>query len=345
MRKREAEGAPLTITDAQAFEVAKVYSVYSFDVPPNRPCKRVRLPTRILPSTEDLTTHILTKIKELRIARRPLLILCDTIKRSSECSQLLKDNDHLHYVLNELQDEDEDYVILKAGEAGSVLVATNTAGRGTDIVLSDEAIKNGGLHVIFTFFPENLRVECQGLGRCGRQGNPGTCEIIITKSDPYVSTLAEPDYRLLLLGIALPQSDLTVEKRYHLRKDHVVQLSNTRVKRCQQEQRVYEILKLFFADSQQLQEYFATVQGKTSVIASLEDIKNLPPSLQRAVASGATLQAEALLNIIPELVRQNWGEFFSKVLHEDLDTTPEEAYSAFGQFMASLSTNPLRVFQ
>jgi preprotein translocase subunit SecA len=81
--------------------------------------------------------------------------------------------------LNEIQKEDEDYIVSKAGLSNSVVVATNTAGRGTDIILSPEAKKDGGLHVIFAFYPANSRVEDQGLGRAGRQGQMGSCEVII----------------------------------------------------------------------------------------------------------------------------------------------------------------------
>jgi preprotein translocase subunit SecA len=78
-------------------------------------------------------------------------------------------------VLNEVQKEDEDYIISKASLSNSLVIATNTAGRGTDIILTPEVKKNAGLHVIFTFYPANSRVEDQGLGRAGRQGQPGSC--------------------------------------------------------------------------------------------------------------------------------------------------------------------------
>ena len=89
-----------------------------------------------------------------------------------------------------MQKEDEDYIIAKAGEEGAVTVATNTAGRGTDIILSPAVKTNGGLHVVFCFYPTNSRVEDQGLGRAGRQGQLGSCQLIISKEDTEYTKLA-----------------------------------------------------------------------------------------------------------------------------------------------------------
>jgi preprotein translocase subunit SecA len=82
-----------------------------------------------------------------------------------------------------MQKEDEDFIVSKAGLLDSVVVATNTAGRGTDIILTPEAKKAGGLHVIFAFYPANSRVEDQGLGRAGRQGQMGSCQVVVHKMD------------------------------------------------------------------------------------------------------------------------------------------------------------------
>ena len=91
-----------------------------------------------------------------------------TIGETIDFSNRLKKERINNLVLNEVQKEKEDFIILYAGKPGNVVVATNAPGRGTDIILSEESLNFGGLHVIIDFYPENNRVEYQGIGRAGR---------------------------------------------------------------------------------------------------------------------------------------------------------------------------------
>ena len=104
-----------------------------------------------------------------------------------------------HRVLNARQDAEEAAIIAAAGLCGSVTVATNMAGRGTDILLSDEARAAGGLHVILTAFHETARIDRQLYGRAGRQGDPGSGEAI-TAADDELYTLFAPWPRKILLA-------------------------------------------------------------------------------------------------------------------------------------------------
>ena len=94
----------------------------------------------------------------LAYSPQPILVILPDIDNTLEFSSLLKKININHMVLNDAQQENEDYILDRAGEKGSILIATNAAGRGTDIILSEEAKKLGGLFVIFGFFPENSRI-------------------------------------------------------------------------------------------------------------------------------------------------------------------------------------------
>ena len=88
-------------------------------------------------------------------------------------------------ILNDIQKEKEEYIILFAGKPRNVVIATNAAGRGTDIILSEDSLNSGGLHVIMGFYPENNRVEFQGIGRAGRQGQMVSAQIMFSRDEKF----------------------------------------------------------------------------------------------------------------------------------------------------------------
>jgi len=146
------------------------------------------MPPRICPDSSAQANTILVEIKNLKKLGRPVLVLFESIVESNTISKFLTSKGISHQLLNETQRESEDYIIARAGEPGMVTVATNTAGRGTDILLSSESLEAGGLHQIFAFYPENSRVEEQGVCRGGRQGQPGSCGMILHSKDGRISS-------------------------------------------------------------------------------------------------------------------------------------------------------------
>jgi preprotein translocase subunit SecA len=118
---------------------------------------------------------------------RPVLVGTRSVAASEHLSRLLEDAGLAHRVLNARQDQEEAAIIASAGEKGQITVATNMAGRGTDIRLAPGVSEQGGLHVIATERHEARRIDRQLFGRCGRQGDPGTSEAIVSLEDELVA--------------------------------------------------------------------------------------------------------------------------------------------------------------
>lgn len=171
---------------AERIQTERIFGIKSFDIPPHLPLQRVDLPIEILIDEESYFDRIFEVIQTMIGSMRPQLILCANIKETLEFGRRLKEAKLPFQLLNEVQEELEHIIIEQAGMAGKITIATNTAGRGTDIILSQESLKNGGLSTLLTFYPESGRVEDQAIGRSGRQGQPGSSQIIIHRERPEI---------------------------------------------------------------------------------------------------------------------------------------------------------------
>jgi preprotein translocase subunit SecA len=164
-------------------ELGKIYRCKVIQVPTNRPPKRVKLPTRVYATESAKWQGIVREITEIHKTGRPVLIGTRTIDKSLILSQALQEAGIEHQVLNAYQIEAEAEIVAKAGEEGKVTVSTNMAGRGTDIKIPDKIVELGGLHVICTEMHESARIDRQLIGRCGRQGDPGTFRQYLSLED------------------------------------------------------------------------------------------------------------------------------------------------------------------
>lgn len=164
-------------------ELALVYSLDVVRVPTHRQVQRKFEPYMILETSEKKWETIVNKIIELNKQGCPILVGTRTVEASEYISNLLTQNNLSHKILNARQDKEEAEIILEAGQPGQITVATNMAGRGTDIEINKEVLIKGGLHVIATERNESARIDRQLYGRCGRQGDPGSCIDIISIED------------------------------------------------------------------------------------------------------------------------------------------------------------------
>ncbi len=180
-----------TAADATA-EMEKVYSRPVVVIPTNRPMIREQWPTRVFRTTEAKWNAIVESIAELHRAGRPVLVGTRSIAASEFLAERLANRGLAHVVLNALHDKEEAQLIEGAGhgrrpgQEPAITVATNMAGRGTDIVLDAAAREVGGLHVVLTEMHGAKRIDRQFIGRAGRQGDPGSAQIFVSLEDELV---------------------------------------------------------------------------------------------------------------------------------------------------------------
>lgn len=164
-------------------ELRRVYDLEVMRIPTHRPSLRQRLGNRCLPASDDRWSAVAERIAELQALGRPVLVGTRSVEASEQLSARLAERGITHTVLNARQDKQEAETVAQAGQPGRITVATNMAGRGTDIKLAQDVCERGGLHVILTEFHESKRVDRQLFGRCARQGEPGSVEAMVSLQD------------------------------------------------------------------------------------------------------------------------------------------------------------------
>jgi preprotein translocase subunit SecA len=182
--------AGMTGTAAQNFlELRRIYKLWVVCVPTNRPVIRQQYPDQIFGTEDAKFDAVVDRIRTLREQGRPVLIGTRSVEKSEKLSQRLRKADVEHVVLNAKFHEQEAKIVAHAGEAGHVTIATNMAGRGTDIRLGPNIAENGGLHVLGTERHEARRIDRQLAGRSGRQGDPGSAEFFLSLEDELLEGL------------------------------------------------------------------------------------------------------------------------------------------------------------
>lgn len=168
-------------TESEEFH--QIYKLDVVEIPPNRKVARLDKPDRIYKTEAGKFKAIAQEVKKLNAKGQPVLIGTVSIAKNEELSRLLKKSGVPHQVLNAKNNEREASIVAKAGQKGAVTLATNIAGRGTDIVLDDESKKLGGLFVIGSERHESRRIDNQLRGRSGRQGDPGESQFFVSTED------------------------------------------------------------------------------------------------------------------------------------------------------------------
>lgn len=198
--------------------VAELGSIFNLGVtviPLRLPTKRVILPMRSFGSAESKWDAIVETIRTLHNQKKPVLIGTRTISESIRLAELIESTSLPFELLNGCQDENEADVVARAGQLGAITIATNLAGRGTDIKLHPEVKKLGGLQVIVSECAESARVDRQLVGRCARAGNPGTAQTFVSADDWLLETHGEWLAQSLK---RMSSSEIHLDLESHIRK-------------------------------------------------------------------------------------------------------------------------------
>jgi preprotein translocase subunit SecA len=187
-----------------ARELEAAYRLNTQVVPTHRPVQRRNAGTRVFASQDAKWTAVVERVRELHRRGRPVLVGTWSVEASEHLSGLLERAGLPHQVLNARHDAQEAAIVAEAGQAGRITVATNMAGRGTDIRLGAGVADRGGLHVIATQRSDARRIDRQLYGRCGRQGDPGSFEAIYSLEDEPVAVYFPAGIRRFLAGAGAP---------------------------------------------------------------------------------------------------------------------------------------------
>ena len=182
-RMYEKLGGMTGTADTEAEEFGSIYKLHVVVVPTNQPMVREDCPDVIYRTESEKFDAVIEEIQELNSAKRPVLVGTISIERSELLSKKLKKFGIKHNVLNAKHHEQEAEIISQAGQPGAVTIATNMAGRGTDIVLGEGIPELGGLHILGTERHESRRIDNQLRGRSGRQGDKGSSRFYLSLED------------------------------------------------------------------------------------------------------------------------------------------------------------------
>ena len=242
-------------------EFRDIYGMDVIAIPTNRPVIRVDHEDAVYKTMDEKYRAIIHKIKEVHAKGQPVLVGTTDIKTSETLSAMLKKEGLKHEVLNAKNHELEAEIIAQAGKHGAVTLATNMAGRGTDIKLDDEARAAGGLYVIGTQRHESRRIDNQLSGRSGRQGDPGESKFYISLEDRLMGIFAGKNMMDLfnsmdiekdeeigspLLSKAITNAQKKIESLNFASREQLLKYDTVN---CRQREELYEMRNIFLKNS------------------------------------------------------------------------------------------------
>ncbi|WP_409302949.1 accessory Sec system translocase SecA2 [Peribacillus sp. SCS-155] len=222
-------------------EFWETYRLRVVTIPTNKPVMRIDHEDLVYKDYQSKVKRIIEEVKEMNKVGRPVLIGTTSIEQSEKLSDLLVKEKINHQILNAKTEEDEAGMISQAGQKGKVMLATNMAGRGTDILLGEGIKELGGLHIIGTERHESNRIDMQLRGRAGRQGDPGSSQFIISIEDDLFRYYDEDEKERYEKKIKTDETGLviapdpvkyvkkvqeTIENMHYSARSHLLKLEN-----------------------------------------------------------------------------------------------------------------------
>jgi len=254
----------------EATEFAKIYGLDVMEIPTNQTLHRDEGPDVIFRTLPEKWKAVVDEIGELHEIGRPVLVGTASIESSEHLSRLLKKRRVKHVVLNAKQHEREAEIVAEAGQMGAVTIATNMAGRGTDIVLGEGVADLGGLHVLATERHEARRIDNQLRGRTGRQGDAGSSQFFLSLEDDLLRVFGMDRLQGLMkrLGMeegvpiedrlvtkAIERAQKQVEGRNFEIRKHLLEYDDVMEK---QRKNIYNKRRAFISEENAPHEYLST---------------------------------------------------------------------------------------
>ncbi len=198
--------------ETEAEEFAKIYKLDTIVIPTNQPMVRQDMPDKIFKNERGKFTTLADEVEKLHQKGQPVLIGTISIEKSEALSHLLSSRNIPHEVLNAKHHEREAEIVTNAGQPKAITIATNMAGRGTDIKLGEGVTQLGGLVILGTERHESRRIDNQLRGRSGRQGDPGFSQFYVSMKDDLMKRFGGEKMARLMESLGLPE-DEAIENR------------------------------------------------------------------------------------------------------------------------------------
>ncbi len=204
-------------------EFREIYNMEVISIPTNRPIARIDKPDVLYPTLESKFKAVIEDIKERYTKGQPVLVGTVAVESSELLSRLLDENNVPHAVLNAKNHFKEAEIIMNAGQRGAVTIATNMAGRGTDIKLGPGVTDLGGLAVIGTERHESRRIDNQLRGRAGRQGDPGVTQFYMSLEDDLMKRFGSERIKAFLDRMKISDDDAVIQSKMITRQVEAAQ--------------------------------------------------------------------------------------------------------------------------
>ncbi len=195
-------------------EFRDIYNMYVIQIPTNKPVIREDLPDLVYATEKGKFAAIVKKIKEIHETGQPILVGTISVENNEKLSAMLKKEGLKHEVLNAKNHEREAEIIAQAGQKGAITIATNMAGRGTDIKLGEGVVELGGLCVIGTERHESRRIDNQLRGRSGRQGDPGMSQFFVSFDDDLMRRFGTDKIKEMLIKVGFSDDQAIRSKTF-----------------------------------------------------------------------------------------------------------------------------------
>jgi len=307
--------------DTEAFEFRQIYGLDVVVIPPNKPIQRIDYNDLVYLTQDEKFHAIIDEIKDVTGEGRPILVGTASIEASELLSMLLKKARIEHKILNAKQHESEAHIIAQAGRPGAVTIATNMAGRGTDIVLGgnweheaaavgaateeelarlkaewterhNQVLDAGGLHIVGTERHESRRIDNQLRGRAGRQGDPGSSRFFLSLEDNLMRIFAPDKVKSLMQAMGMKKGE-AIE---HRMVTNAIEKSQRKV-----EGRNFDMRKTLLEYDDVANDQRTVIYDQRNEVMSSEDVSEMVDTIREDVVD--VLVSE---HIPPQSMPEQW---------------------------------------